>query len=61
MSLSAAYSAAWAKLFVSTTNVSHTRIGTTWQSGQTPVPPAPSFVCWPASSARPEPWFEALE
>ena len=47
--------------FVSVTNVSHTRIGTIWQRGQTPVPPAASLVSCPASWARPVPWLEALE
>ena len=47
MSLSAAYRLACAKLLVSTTNVSQTRIGTTWQRGHTPMPPAPSLPSLP--------------
>ncbi len=57
--LSAAYVTPSANWLVSVTNVSQTRIGTIWQRGQTPVPPAPSFVSCPASWARPVPWLEA--
>ena len=57
--LSVAYIIAIPKLFASATNVSHTRSGMTWQSGQTPMSPDPTLPT--ASPARPEPWLPAAK
>src|SRR5687767_5917902 len=61
MSLSAAYTTASANRFVSTTNVSHTRIGTNWQLGQMLASRSPLFVSPAADFARSEPWPDALQ